>query len=215
MQINIPENIKEINLLQYQRYHELMSRDDISDHDRNLRKIQIFTGLKPDQVKLISSTDYAEILLLIDIALDKNYEFEPTFTIQDVEFGFVPNLDKITTGEFIDIEKHQGSMDDMNRLMAILYRPILKKDGLNNYSIIDYKGTEQYAEVMKLMPLSHVQGALVFFSSLANELGSYTQRFSRAEQRKEQKRATTSKNGDGMQRLMTWLKVRFGNTIPS
>jgi hypothetical protein len=201
MKISIPENIKEINLLQYQRYHELMAREDISDHDRNIRKIQIFTGLKPDQVKLISSADYADILALIDIALNKEHSFEPTFKIEDVEFGFVPNLDKITAGEFIDIEKYQGNVEDLNKLMAVLFRPIKKKDVFNNYSIESYAGTEQFAEVMKLMPLSAVNGSLVFFSSLSNELLSYTQRFMNQEAEREKRLAITSKSGDGMQPL--------------
>jgi hypothetical protein len=201
MKITIPENIKEINLLQYQRYHELMAREDISEHDRNIRKIQIFTGLKPDQVKLISSNDYAEILALIDIALNKEHNFEPTFKIEDVEFGFIPNLDKITAGEFIDIEKYQGNVEDLNKLMAVLFRPIKKRDVFNNYSIESYSGTEQFSEVMKLMPLSAVNGSLVFFSSLSNELLSYTQRFMNQEAEREKKQASTSKSGDGMQPL--------------
>jgi hypothetical protein len=201
MKITIPENIKEINLLQYQRYHELMAREDISEHDRNIRKIQIFTGLKPDQVKLISSNDYAEILALIDIALNKEHNFEPTFKIEDVEFGFIPNLDKITAGEFIDIEKYQGNVEDLNKLMAVLFRPIKKRDVFNNYSIESYSGTEQFSEVMKLMPLSAVNGSLVFFSSLSNELLSYTQRFMNQEAERGKRQASTSKNGDGMQPL--------------
>ena len=201
MKIIIPENISDINLLQYQRYHELMAREGISDHDRNIRKIQIFTGLKPEQSKMISSTDYAEIIALIDVALSSEHEFTPTFKIEDVEFGFIPNLDKITAGEFIDIEKYQGSVEDLHKLMAVLFRPIKKRDIFNNYSIESYAGTEQFAEVMKLMPLSSVNGALVFFSSLSSELLSYIQRFTNQEVEKEKKQASTFKSGDGMQPL--------------
>jgi hypothetical protein len=201
MKITIPENINDINLLQYQRYHELIAREGISDHDRNIRKIQIFTGLKAEQVKMISSTDYAEIISLIDLALASEHEFTPTFFIEDVEFGFVPNLDKITAGEFIDIEKYQGSLEDLHKLMAVLFRPIKKKDVFNNYSIESYAGTEQFAEVMKLMPLSAVNGSLVFFSTLSNELLSYIQKFTNQEAEKGKKQASTFKSGGGMQPL--------------
>jgi hypothetical protein len=86
--------------------------------------------------------------------------------------------------------------------MAILFRPIKKKDALDNYSIIDYKGTEQFAEVMKLMPMSAVTGALVFFYHLGNELLSYIPKFSNQEQVKEKKHQTISINGGGTQPLM-------------
>lgn len=215
MRIVIPENINDINLVQYQRYTELMNRDDLSDHDRNVRKIQIFTGLKPEQVKQISSSEYAEIISMIDLALDKDYPFTPTFFIQDVEFGFIPNLDKITAGEYIDICKYETDVQTFHNLMAVLFRPILKKDTLDNYSIMPYQGTEQYAEVMKLMPLSAVTGALVFFSSLSNELLNYMKKYSEQEQARENKLVTILKSGVGMQRLMNWLRGSYGSTIQS
>jgi hypothetical protein len=127
----------------------------------------------------------------------------------------VPNLDKITAGEYIDISKYENDVQTFHNLMAVLFRPILKKDALDNYSIISYQGTEQYAEVMKLMPLSAVTGALVFFSSLSNELLNYTQRFLEEEQAREDKRQTTLKNGGGMQRLTNWLRVNYGTMIKS
>jgi len=215
MKITIPENINDITLVQYQRYTELMNRDDLKEHDRNVRKIQIFTGLKPEQVKQISSNDYAEIISMIDLALEKDHPFTPTFFIQDVEFGFVPNLDKITAGEYIDISKYENDVQTFHNLMAVLFRPILKKDALDNYSIISYQGTEQYAEVMKLIPLSAVTGALVFFSSLSNELLNYTQRFLEEEQARADKRQTTLKSGGGMQRLTNWLRGNYGTMIKS
>jgi hypothetical protein len=85
--------------------------------------------------------------------------------------------------------------------MAVLFRPIKKKDVFNNYELIPYKGTEQYSEIMKLMPLSAVTGSLVFFSSLVNELMSYTQKYFKVEQPKENKQMNTLTNGDGMQPL--------------
>jgi len=55
---------------------------------------------------------------------------------------------------------------------------------------------------MKLMPMSAVNGALVFFYHLGNELLSYTQRFSNQEQAKEKKHQSISRSGDGTQPLM-------------
>lgn len=210
MKIILPESIQDITLHQFQLYNELLERTDLDEYNFNKRKIQIFTGLERTRIDLISTQDYKEITEQIDVALNQTVEFKPTFFIKDVEFGFIPNLDKITQGEFIDISKYGTDINEMHKLIAVLFRPIKNKDGLGNYEIINYKGTEQYANIMKHTPLSIVNGALVFFSSLTNELVSYTQKYMAAEQAKEVQQLTTSKNGGGTLRLTNWLKARFG-----
>jgi hypothetical protein len=210
MKITLPENISDINLGTFQRYYELTTRTDLTEYQFNKRKIEIFTGLKRLDVDKIKRSDYEEINQQIDKALDQTVEFKPTFFIKDVEFGFIANLDEISAGEYIDLSKYGIEVSTMHNLMAVLFRPISKKDSFNNYEVINYEGTKQYADIMKHMPLSIVNGALVFFSSLANELTSYTQRFMEVEQARENKRVNTLRNGDGMQRLRNWLKEKFG-----
>lgn len=209
MKIILPESIQDITLHQFQLYNELLERTDLDEYNFNKRKIQIFAGLERSRIDLISSKDYKEITEQIDTALNQTVEFKPTFFIKDVEFGFVPNLDKITQGEFIDISKYGTDINEMHRLIAVLFRPIKNKDALGNYEIIKYQGTEQYANIMKHTPLSIVNGSLIFFSSLANELVSYTAKYMVVEQAREAVPPTTSKNGVGMQRLKNWLKARF------
>lgn len=213
MKIILPESIADITLHQFQLYNELLERTDLDEYNLNKRKIQIFTGLERSRIELISAIDYKEITEQIDIALNQTVEFKPTFWIQDVEFGFIPNLDKITQGEFVDISKYGTDVNEMHRLIAVLFRPIKNKDALGNYEIINYKGTEQYANIMKHTPLSIVNGALVFFSSLANELVSYTAKYMAVVQPREVPHPITSKNGDGMRQLKNWLKEKFGKLI--
>lgn len=210
MKIILPESIQDITLHQFQLYNELLERTDLDEYNFNKRKIQIFTGLERSRIDLISAQDYKEITEQIDVALNQTVEFKPTFFIKDVEFGFIPNLDKITQGEFIDISKYGTDINEMHRFIAVLFRPIKNKDTLGNYEIINYKGTEQYANIMKHTPLSIVNGVFVFFSSLANELVNYTQKYMVAEPAREVQQRTTLINGGGMLRLMNWLKARFG-----
>ncbi len=210
MRITLPESIQDITLHQFQLYNELLERDDLDAYNFNKRKIQIFTGLERNRIDLISTQDYKEITEQIDKALNQTVEFKPTFFIKDVEFGFIPNLDKMTQGEFIDVSTYGTEVNEMHKLMAVLFRPIKKKDSFGNYSIINYQGTKQYSDLMKHMPLSIVNGSLVFFSSLANELVSYTAKYMVVEQAKDEVHQTTLKNGGGMQQLRNWLKARFG-----
>jgi hypothetical protein len=210
MKILLPESIADITLHQFQLYNELLERTDLDEYNFNKRKIQIFTGLERNRIDLISVADYNDIVNQIDLALNQTVEFKPTFFIKEVEFGFIPNLDKITQGEFIDLSTYGADVKELHKLMAVLFRPIKNKDSFNNYSIINYKGTEQYANIMKHMPLSIVNGALVFFSSLANELVSYTEKYMQVEPAREEVPMTTLINGGGMQLLMNWLRAKFG-----
>ena len=84
--------------------------------------------------------------------------------------------------------------------MAILYRPIKNKDMSGNYSIVEYQGTTEGAEVMKNTPLNIVNGALGFFLTLSMDLLTYTQKYLKKEsQVKVKQQETTLKSGDGMQ----------------
>ncbi len=202
MKVILPENIKDITLGQFQKYNELLKRDDLDEYNFNKRKIEIFSNIKRNEIDNISIEDYKDIIFVIDYALNQNVDFEPLFFIDDIEFGFIPNLDKITMEEFVDISNYGSEVETLHKLIAVLFRPVKNKDIFGNYKIYDYKGSEKFSNIMKRTPLSVVNGALVFFSNLANELTSFTQRFIEEEQARESKQATTLISGDGMQQLM-------------
>ena len=210
MKITLPESIADITLLQFQRYNTLTLREDLSIEQFEKRKIEIFTGLDRKRLDLISQIDYKEIIQQIDLALNQTVEFKPTFFIKDVEFGFIPNFDKITAGEYRDISLYGADVDKLHKLMAVLFRPIKNKDVLGNYNIINYEGTERYSNIMLQMPLSIVNGALVFFSNLANELVDYTQKYMVAEPPKAGVQAITLRNGGGMLQYLRCARVKFG-----
>ena len=89
--------------------------------------------------------------------------------------------------------------DNLNRIMAILFRPINGKDKFGNYTIESYDGTEDRAVAFMQIPMNVVNGALVFFSSLAKELRLSIQKFTNQVQAKEAQHQTTFQSGDGMQ----------------
>ena len=69
------------------------------------------------------------------------------------EFGFIPNLDKMSFGEYIDLESYITDWDNMHKAMAVMYRPIVA--GKNHlYEIEPYQGTERWEEVMKDAPVN-------------------------------------------------------------
>ena len=197
--IKLPENISEITLDQYQKFEVLKNREDLKDDvvGLNKRAINIFTGLKYKDIDNIPYKDYDDILIQIAEALKQSAPFQQRFKIDDVEFGFHPNLDEMTTAEFVDLSNWGLDIENYHKLMAVLYRPIISQDRFNNYNIATYKGTKEYSDIMKRMTMDKVYGALGFFSHLANELRTHTLKYTKVEQVKTE-RATTLKSGGGM-----------------
>ena len=196
MKIVLPENIADITLEQEQKYNKLLQREDLSDYEKNRRKLEIFTNLTYHQTKDIIQADFEECLIQINKALSEDVPFLNRFKMNGQEFGFITNLDKLSSdeqnaldnislGEFVDTEKYNASLDDMHKLMAILFRPVIKSDAFGNYEIAEYNGTTEWCEYMRKTPLNIVRGALFFFINLSTELENYILKYTIQEQAKE------------------------------
>ena len=199
MKVTLPENISEITLGQFQKLVALALREDLPEMELNKRKIEIFTKIPRRDIKNIAQSDYESILKQIDTAMSTDVEFTNKFTMDGVEYGFIPNLDDITTAEYVDMAKFREEPDTLHNLMSILFRPIVDKDVLGNYIIETYDGSNDVSEKMRGMPLHVVNGALGFFYHLANELQIHIQKSTRAAILKASAQRTTLKSGDGTQ----------------
>lgn len=124
---------------------------------------------------------YAEALSLSDITIILSklakvqaYEdgiLQHIIRIDGVNYGFHPNLEEITLGEYADIEHfiEAGYENKLKEIMAVLYRPLTSRDG-KKYSIEPYDGNlKERVKIFSKMSAKQVQGALVFFWSLGTE----------------------------------------------
>ena len=195
MQLTIPENIKDITLEQFQKYSKVLESDK-SEREKQKRTISIFTDIKYSDTDNIVAKDFDYLITKINDALNKDAEFTPIFKMNGVEFGFIPNLtkDKMTSKEWIDLSLYPlDKIEDYHKLMSILFRPIVnkgfskwfKKTDVNLYKIETYQGTGKYSDLMRQMPMHIVNGALVFFYNLGNELSMHTLKSMRVELLKE------------------------------
>ena len=124
-------------------------------------------------VKELALSDVAAIMSKVgELQANQDTELKRIITINEVEYGFHPDLDSITLGEYADIEQFIKNGIDTNlpELMSVLYRPIKEKK--NDIYIIDaYDGNIRLrAEEMKQMSAEQVQSALVFFYTLGKVL---------------------------------------------
>ena len=184
MKIILPENQNEITLEQYQRYIKLLERTDLDIYNFNRRKLEIFTPLTFKDTENVTQVDFEFCLNQIDKALNEEVGFVNRLFIGNVEFGFIPNLDEMTTAEYVDLNKYTNTADTLHYLMAILFRPIINKDSFSNYEIQNYQGTKEYFELMKKTPLNVVNGSLFFFINLSTELQNYILKYTKEAQKK-------------------------------
>jgi len=124
-------------------------------------------------IKELSLSDVAVIMSKVgELQAKQDTKLKRIIEINDVEYGFHPDLDSISLGEYADIEQFikNGIDKQLPELMSVLYRPIkLKKNDI--YIIEPYDGDIRLrAEEMKLMSAEQVQSALVFFYTLGKVL---------------------------------------------
>ena len=185
IKIRVPENIADITLDQYVKFEALRAREDkITEQGMIERVISLFTGMKKQDVKKLVYTDYEGLMAQIIAACEQEVEFEERFILNGVEYGFIPNLDEITTAEYVDISTIGMDFKEMHKIMAVLFRRVTKEDAFGNYEILPYKYDKAICEEMRQCPMNIVNGALVFFWSLSRELKEAIQRFtSQAEEK--------------------------------
>jgi hypothetical protein len=206
IELKIPTSLSEIKLVQYQKFLAI-AKDNEESEFLQQKMVQLFCGIDLKDVAQIRYKDVAEITANINNLFNKENRFIQRFKMGGVEFGFIPNLDEMSTGEYMDLDTYIVDWDTMHNAMAVLYRPIINKLG-NKYQIEEYKGSVTYADVMRHAPLDVVLGAMVFFYNLGNDLLKSTVNY--LETNKEVQNILNKHNlenvGDGIQVSMLLLK---------
>ena len=217
LEVSIPQDLSAIKLHQYQKYLSVAKGVDEGDKNNeflNLKALEIFCGLSLKDSYNLPVSMFESVLKQLSDCFGEKTDLVQRFKMTGgdgvtAEFGFIPNLDKMSFGEYIDLESYITDWDNMHKAMAVMYRPIVagKK---HLYEIEPYEGTERWADVMKDAPVNVAIGALVFFYRLGKKLSRYTMN-SLLEQ--EQKKGTTAfqealgENGGGINQYMDLLEA--------
>ena len=164
VKLNIPTTLNEITLGQYQEFDSL---DLKNDADVQLKMIEIFCKVPSVVVRNIKATDIVEICNIINAMFETKHQLINTFKLGKQEYGFIPSLEDMTFGEYVDLDTFIGEPENLHRAMNVLYRPIDLKQG-NRYTLKEY--VPDNSEDAKNYPLDAVLGAMVFFYSLGRDL---------------------------------------------
>jgi hypothetical protein len=151
--------------------------DFMAAGEDTVSQIQAITGLKRDDIRKIDVTQIEKIVTAYANGL-KNDEkvFKQFIDIDGIKFGFHPNLKSMTFGEWLDLsELSKNFPHQLPELMCILYRPVTAEINLQ-YKIEEYDSDVhlKYAPQMRKLNLANVNAALLFFSTLKNDLVNNT-----------------------------------------
>ena len=188
----VPATLRGVKLNQWQRYIDIYEKNKDAEDTEFLDKklLSIFCNIDFKDIDKLGLEVFYSTIQHISNLLNQKTDLVQRFSLKGtddvvVEFGLIPNFDKMSYGEFIDLEKYMFDNDNYHKAMAVLYRPI-KFKSKDKYLIHDYKGTEYMADVMRDAPLDAALGARVFFYRLATKLGNYTMAYTLKELQKKQ-----------------------------
>jgi len=192
MTITIPTTLNDITLSNLVKWEQ-------SDKSE-AALIQIFCNIT--DVSIIPISEYKDITEILTTVLNSTPKFYETFQYKGINFGFIPKLEAMTAGEYIDFEEYAKTPDNWHKALSILYRPLTKrtknfyeKEGKEFYDIEPY--TESHDFFIDA-PCDVYLGAMVFFYNLGNDLTNAMLDYSQKVLKKQaQLNQTSIKNGVG------------------
>ena len=179
MKIQVPTHINDITLEQYQRF-ALINTEEQDKEFFMFKTIEIFCGVDIALVSKMRLSDAESISNEVLEVLQQNVPFTNKFELDGVKYGFIPDLQAISLGEFIDLEEGLSKDKDFHKAASVMFRPIVKEFG-ELYTIDGYEASTEMHHVMKQAPVGIISAAIVFFYNIAKELLKASQDFSSQE----------------------------------
>ena len=216
--LEVPQELSAVTLQQYQKYLKVMEENEGAEDVEfiNLKVLEIFCGVSLKEAYKLPLAEFSFIINHIVNIFKEDTPLQRDFTMTDpngdsVTFGFIPKLDDITLGEFVDLDNYIGDWQQIHKALAVLYRPVIFRKG-ELYLIEEYEGTDKYSEVMKDAPVNVALGAIVFFYRLGNVLSDYLLHSLTENLKKDQELIKDlGQNGDGINQYMQSLEEMSQN----
>lgn len=210
IKLNVPESLSEITLAQYQKWVKIVEKEEQLSTFYQQKMIEIFCNANLKEIMQMRIKDVEEITTHLDNLFKEKSEFKALFKLGEDEFGFIPKLDDMTFGEYIDLDTYLTDWQQMDLAMSVLYRPVVyKRKG--KYIIEDYVSSDKYD--LSEMPLDVVMGSLLFFCNLKTELLSHIMNYLKTQDIVDipQNLKDLLKNGVGINPFMDYQKEILEN----
>ena len=183
----IPNQWSDITIETYQKYLNIQEGKG-SDKNKVVRSLALLCDTNTTIVKKMLYSDLLDIMNIIkdmvDNEPDKN-QFKKTIILDKEEYGFIPNLSKLSTGEYIDLETYcKEPIDNLHIIMSILYRKITFKRN-ERYAIESYDPDEFKEELFKYCPMDIALSSLGFFLTLSETLAKTSLNYLKVQKEKQ------------------------------
>jgi hypothetical protein len=215
IKLKVPATQADIELWKYQKYAKIVqdAEGDLAEDFIRAKILEIFCGVSLKEAYNLPLKELDGVVTHVLGLMSEKAKLQRRFTMTDpngdtVEFGFMPNMDEMSLGEYIDLEKYVSDWGTMHKAMSVLYRPIVVGKG-EFYDIEPYRGSDKYSEIMKDSPITVALGAMVFFYDLGKELSRITKHFldqEILEKLKWELDNPSESSGDGINQSMHLLK---------
>ena len=215
--IEVPTSLNDITLGQYQRYLKIADKPENKEAVDfvNKKLVEIFCDVDLNDVDAIPVVEFDKILGVLEETFKEKFSLIRHFEVGEVEFGFIPKLEDMSLGEYVDIEASISDWETMHKAMAVLYRPVNFKSK-DKYTIAPYTPNDEIKEWMKQMPLSVVMSSMVFFYNLGIELSTASLAYLEMEIERNptsQVKEALQRNGGGINQFMDSLKENSQNLM--
>lgn len=204
----VPTTLSDISLQDFQRF---MGANPTEENGEELA-LAIFCGIDKDEYEQFPMNELQEIKDLVAVAITEKPDLQRFVTIGGVKYGFHPNLEDISTGEFVDLESYiQDPIKNAEKWLGVLYRPVTKEQ-FGRYEVEKYDPVRHNGDVFRDITMDVVQGALLFFYRLEIALQlSLTKSLQRLESQEKSLtlESPSQTSGDGMQSYISLLEAMY------
>ena len=171
VKFQVPASLKDIPVKDYIAYQKIFdaNKDAQESEFVTMKMVSIFCNVSYEDLQKLSLTQYDVVVQMLQDVFGQKPTFRNRIKIGDTDFGFIPKLDDISLGEYVDLENYMKSPTTYHKAMAVLYRPVTLKVK-ETYLIEDYEGSDKYAEFFLDCDLETALGAMLFFWNLGKEL---------------------------------------------
>lgn len=214
IELSIPTSYSDISLSKWLALQKELKNYEGNDEAISALMLYHLCGLEPAYLNGLAVENYNEIKKELGSFLQKvELPLQRFVKIGEVEYGFEPNLSKMSYGAYADISKYDALNIDDNwpKIMNILYRPVTNKRG-ELYSIEPYTGKDDYKKWLDI-PMDIHFGALFFLLNLQSSLLSSILKSSMEKEALLNIKPILQRNGAHMERLLNWQKEIYSNLM--
>jgi len=203
VEILVPDTLSEITLEQYQKFLKIQDNNE-DETFLAVKMIEIFCGIRGDHIMKMKASSIKDITRILTDMFNQKPPLVREFTMKGKEYGFIPKLEDMSFGEYVDLDTYVGDFENIHKAMAVLYRPITQKYN-DKYLIEEYEGED--TEKMKDMPMDAVLSSIIFFYNLGMDLSKVMLNYLQHEETQALvQQLTLEKNGDGINQFSNSLK---------